>query len=182
LREAALRHVSRYAATQAQLLRVLDRRIDRWLKAARESSPDRDELVQEAANARLAARRVVGALAASRIVDDAAYAASRGKALLRAGRSRVRTAQHLAVRGIDADTIRAALPEDQARELAAALLLTRKRRLGAFAPAESTDDAVVRQRAQGILARAGFSHDVARRALATAVDDAEAAIDALRRS
>ena len=38
LHEAALTHIARYATTRAGLLRVLDRRIDRWARAA--EAPD----------------------------------------------------------------------------------------------------------------------------------------------
>jgi len=178
LREAALRHLARYAATRAGLLRVLDRRVERWLTAARAAAPEDEGLAAAAGLARAAGRRVVAALAASGVVDDDAYAAGRARALLRTGRSRAAVAQHLAVRGVGAEVIRAAVPEDEARELAAALALTRKRRLGAFGPA---DDPAGRQRALGMLARAGFSQAIARRALAASLEDAEAAIEALRK-
>jgi regulatory protein len=180
LREAALRHLARYAATEARLLRVLHRRIDRWLRAAQAAAPDdATDLAAAAAASRQAARHVAVSLAAAGVVDDAAYAASRARALLRAGKSRARAAQHLAVRGVDAAIIRAALPEDGDHDLAAALLLARKRRLGAFAPAGGEDD---RPRALAILARAGFSHATAQQALRTDLQQAEACIEALRRS
>jgi regulatory protein len=182
LREAALRHLARYAATRARLLRVLERRIDRWLRATRAASPEDDALGDAAVAAKGAARRVVADLAATGVIDDEVYAARRAKALLRAGRSRARAAQHLAVRGIDAEIIRAAVPVNEQRELAAALLVTRKRRLGAFAAADTADDPKARRRAMGVLQRAGFGLGVARDALAATVEEAEAAIEALRRT
>jgi regulatory protein len=176
LREAALRHLARYAATQARLLRVLDRRIDRWQRAASAADPGQDAAGQ-AAQSRAAARRVVAALAAAGVVNDAAYAAGRARTLLRAGKSRAKVAQHLAIRGVDRATIRDALPEDGSHDLAAALLLVRKRRLGAFATDRSP---AATHRALGVLARAGFSHATARAALAASAEAAEAAIAALR--
>lgn len=180
LREAALRHLARYAATEARLLRVLERRVDRWLIKARQAAPDRDDLPQQASRAKQAARRVVQALAASRLVDDAGFAQSRAGMLLRAGKSRAQVARHLALRGIPAEILRATLPADAAGELAAAVLLTRKRRLGAFAPAEAVNDPAARRRALGILARAGFAQDIARTALGLGRDDAEGRIESLR--
>jgi regulatory protein len=176
LREAALRHLARYAATEARLLRVLNRRIDRWLRAAREATPDDDRHPDQAAQSREAARRVVAALVASGVVNDTAYAAGRARTLLRAGKSRAKIAQHLALRGIDRTTIRDALPDDGSHDLAAALLLVRKRRLAS----QTTPEA--RKRALGILARAGFSHATAQEALNTDPDVAETAIAALRQA
>ena len=40
LREAALSHLARYATTRAGLIRVLDRRIDRWARAQEEPPED----------------------------------------------------------------------------------------------------------------------------------------------
>ncbi len=174
LREAALRHLARYAATEARLLRVLDRRVERWLRAARAAAPEQDSLGEAAAQSRLAARRVVASLAAAGVVNDAAYATGRARTLLRAGKSRAKVAQHLALRGIDAATIRENLPEDPQRDLAAALLLVRKRRLTVPATPEA------RHRALAILARAGFSHAIAHAALGADQATAEAAIAALR--
>ena len=182
LREAALRHLARYAATQARLLRVLDRRIDRWLTAARRTQPEDDTLAPQAAASRQAARRVVAALAASQIIDDAAYAQTRARMLGRTGRSHARIAQHLAQRGIAPDIARAALPPDAGRQRAAALLLVRKRRLGPYAPPETQDDPAAHRRALGILARAGFAHDTAHDALRTSIEEAEEQIERLRRS
>ena len=172
LHDAAIRHLARYATTASGLLRVLARRIDRWSRA---TQPEPDAI----ATAREAAREVVAALVASGLIDDQAFAAMRAKSLTRAGRSRRAVAAHLAQRGIDSDMMRAALPEDAEAELAAAVLLVRKRRLGAFSPMPM--DAEARHRAFGILARAGFTQDTARRALAATPDEAEGRIAKLRR-
>jgi regulatory protein len=172
LREAALRHLARYAATQAQLVRVLDRRIDRWLASAGEDA--------DPAAARTAARRVVADLVRAGIVDDAAYAAGRARTLLRTGRSARQVAVHLAQRGVDAAMVREAVPADAERELAAALLLARRRRLGAYAAPGAMQDAAALRRALGAFARAGFSQGVSRLALAMGREEAEARIAALR--
>ncbi len=171
LHDAALRHLARYATTQAGLLRVLTRRVERWARAT--------EAEAETVAPLLAlAREEVAALARLGLVDDAAFAAHRARGLMRAGHSRRAAAAHLAQRGVDAATAREALGEDAEAELAAALLLTRKRRIGPFGPGEP--DAAARHKALGVLARAGFSQDIARRALATAPDEAERRIIRLR--
>ena len=172
LRDAALRHLARYATTRAGLLRVLARRIDRWARAtAAEAEP--------VAVLHALAATVVADLAQAGLVNDAEFAAARARSLARAGRSRRAVSAHLAQRGVDAPTRDAAMDDNPDVELAAALLLARKRRLGPFAPAPM--DPAARLRALGVLARAGFSQDTARRALATEPDEAEQRVNRLRR-
>ena len=173
LHEAALAHMSRYAATRAALIRVLDRKCERWARAAgpEEAAAARPGLGQ-------AVRDVVSRLAAVGAVDDAAFAASRARSLGRSGRSRRAIAAHLAARGVTGEDARAALPDDPEAELAAALLLARRRRLGPFRDRGAAADP---KHELGVLARAGFPQDVAERALRTDPDTAEGLISRLRR-
>ncbi|MGH7043713.1 MAG: hypothetical protein ACREFY_16510, partial [Acetobacteraceae bacterium] len=102
-------------------------------------------------------------------------------ALHRAGRSRRAIEATLAAKGVPAGTARAVLPEDAEGELAAALLLARRRRLGPFRPVPlPPGDPAAARREQGVLARAGFPESIVRRALGCARADAEALIAALR--
>jgi regulatory protein len=180
LHEAALAHLARYGATKATLQRALDRRVERWAREARLASPEDQEAIGvEAAAARDAVRSIVTRLAEAGAVDDAAFAAGRARRLLRAGRSYRAVAAHLAERGIDRETTRAALPEDEEAELAAALMLSRRRRIGPFRSADAPDEAG-RRRELAVLARAGFGRAVASRALGMALDDAEPLLRRLR--
>lgn len=178
LHDAALRHLSRYAATEAGLRRVLDRRIDRWARAAAEEG-DAEEAARHAAAAKALAREEAARLVAAGVVDDATFAQARARGLARAGRSRQAIAAHLAVRGVGRETAREALP-DPSDDLAAAAALARKRRLGPFAAEPPDEDGG--RRAQAVFARAGFSRDVAQRALRMDRDEADALISALRRA
>lgn len=161
LREAALSYLARYSATQASLLRVLTRRVARWAKAA--------AAAPEATHAPLAAAHaVVARLAALGVVDDATFAASRARALNRAGRSRRAIAAHLHAKGAPSDiTI---LPDDPEAELAAALLYSSRRRMGPFRPVPDPD---ARLRDLARLARAGFPAPIANRVLGLPADEAE---------
>ncbi len=168
LREVAIAHLARFAATEAGLRRVLIRRVERWARAAEaEGQPD---IAAEVAAGRAAAAEVARALAAARAVDDAAFAASRARRLLRGGRSPRAALAHLRGKGVDAATAAAAIPEDDATELAAALAFCRRRRFGPFAAAR---DAEADRRALAALARAGFAQPVAWRALRLAPEEAE---------
>ncbi len=174
LHEAALAHLARYATTEAGLLRVLERRIARWRRSA---SGDAEALAAEEAAARVAVRRIVARLAAAGGVDDAAFARARAERLHRSGRSRRAIAAHLAARGVAAETARAALPEAPESELAAALTLARRRRLGPFRIAPPPAPG----RELAMLARAGFSQAIAEQALAMSPEAALALVLRFRR-
>ena len=181
LRDAALTYLARYAATEAGLLRVLHRRIDRWVHQAQGSGADRDTVATQAAAAVAAAQAVVARLAAAGAINDTAFAESKVRSLVRAGRSRRAIGAHLAAKGVDPETQRRILPAaDTDNELPAALVLARRRRIGPFR-AGGPPEAEGRHRELAILARAGFPQDVAQRALALDPEEAETLVNQLRR-
>jgi regulatory protein len=173
LHDAALAYLARYAASEAGLRRVLHARIDRWERVAE----DKETAGMKAREARQAAAAVIARLVAAGVVNDTAFAEARAHGLARAGRSRQAIAARLAAKGVSADIARASLPGDEEEELAAALILSRRRRIGAFRLAPQAD-AAVRMRELGVMARAGFPRAVALQALEM---DAEIAEDTIRR-
>jgi regulatory protein len=179
LHDAALAYLGRYAATEATLRRVLERRIQRWARLAAVAA-DPDLLARQIDAMRAASHQVVARLVAAGAVNDATFAESRARNLVRAGRSRRAAAAHLAAKGVDSATAQAALPADEETELAAALVLARRRRIGPFRQG-ATPDTAGRHRELAMLARAGFPQDVARRALAMEAEQAEALVIKLRR-
>lgn len=181
LREAALSHLARFAATEAGLRRVLERRVDQWARRAGQEDPSRREAITaDAAQARLAAAEVARALVAAGAVDDATFAAARARRLARAGRSRRAIAANLATKGVAAAIVEAALPDGPEAEFDAAIAFCRRRRVGPFA--RDAMDAAARLKALGALARAGFSRDIATRAMALTPEDAEERLLASRRA
>ncbi|MBU8540764.1 RecX family transcriptional regulator [Falsiroseomonas tokyonensis] len=177
LREAAVAHLARHAATEAGLRRVLQRRVDRWARAA--EAFGMTEIAPLVAAAKQAAALVARQMAATGTVDDAAFAESRARRLLRSGRSRRATLAHLAQKGVAAETAAAALPEGEAAEIDAALALCRRRRLGPFGEAEAPPEA--RLKALATLARAGFARGTAETALRMDPDEAEDRLLAFKR-
>ncbi len=178
LHDAALAHLARFAATEAGLVRVLDRRIDRWARAAgAEGTLDPDAIAGVQQAGRLAAREVARALVQSGVVDDTAFAGARARSLTRAGRSRVAVSAHLAAKGVPQAVAQAALPDPES-ELAAALAYARRRRLGPFRAGDADED--TRRKELGALARAGFPQPVAQQALRMAPDDAKALVTRLK--
>lgn len=178
LAEAALAHLARFAATEAGLRRVLMRRVDRWARAA--EAEGHEDVARHAAVAKAAAAEVAKRMVAQGAVNDAAFAESRARRLLRSGRSRRATLAHLREKGVDAGTAAAALPDGEEAELDAALAFCRRRRIGPFAAAEPSPEA--RLKALGALARAGFGRDVADRALRMDPDAAETRLLAARQA
>ena len=178
LHAAAMSYLARFTATEAGLRGVLERRIDRWARTS--GTEDRDTLATQITTLRQAARQVVGQLVASGLVNDAAYAEVRAAGLIRSGRSRRAVAARLTAKGVAPDVARAALPDDPDAELAAALVLARKRRIGPYRRGDPPD-LTARQREMAMLARAGFPQTVAAQALAMGADEAEERIAAFRR-
>jgi regulatory protein len=172
LYQAALNYLARYATTEAGLRRMLHRRIDRWARGV----ADKEMLAEKVTAAKQAAALVVARLAASGAVSDTAFAESRARSLVSAGRSRRAAAAQLAAKGVDEELAQSVLPEDAENELASAFVLARKRRIGPFRLSEPAD----RQREFGIMARAGFPRAVAERALDAEPEEAEEAIRRLR--
>jgi len=172
LREAALAHLARFAPTEAGLRRVLGNRIRRWARAAAQEGQDPDVIATASAMALAQSANIAARLVQVGAVDDAVFATARVRRLRGSGRSARATLAHLSAKGVASETARAALDhEDMPGEFSAALILCRKRRFGPFAATEP--EPPLRQKWLASLARAGFSGEVARRALATPRAEAE---------
>ena len=179
LREAALAHLARFAATEAGLRRVLERRVARWARAAEAEGQSRETIAASAAALTTKIASIAQSLVAAGAVNDAAFAEGRTRRLARSGHSRRAIAAHLAAKGIESDTAAAALPEGEEAELLAAIAFCRRRRIGPFA--RVAPDAPARMKALAALARGGFAQGLARRALAMEPDQAEEMLLAGRR-
>lgn len=180
LRAAAVAYLARYSASEAALRRVLLRRIDRWCARARVCGEDAATIEQAAQAARRCLPALIAALTASGALDDAGFAASRAQRLIRGGRSRRAVMAALTAKGIARATAEAAVPTDPEAELAAALALARRRRIGPFR--RGAADALTRRRELGVLARAGFPEAVALCALDMDAASAAALVLAVRHS
>ena len=164
LENAGLHHLARFASSAENLRRVLMRRVER---SARAHGTD---ITEGAA----AVAEIVARFTASGLIDDTAYAEGRALSLFRRGASRRHIRFALARKGVGAQDIEAALAsltrETGDPELAAALNLARRRRLGPYRAPCDRDDR--RQKDLAVLARAGFGYQIARRVI-----EAESAAD-----
>lgn len=142
----ALAYVGRYATTRAKLASYLKRKlVDRgW---------DEDGAPPIEA--------VVARFADLGYVDDAAFAAARGGALVRRGYGHIRVARALRAAGIDEDIAAPVLEAARDEALEAALRIARRRRLGPFAESIRTPEQ--RRRDIAALVRAGHSFALASR-------------------
>ncbi len=165
LANAALQYLGRYAASEASLRRVLENRLRRAAMQRPEFAADAERLVM----LRSTIEQLVETHKRTGVINDAAFAETKVNSLRRQGRSRRAIQQKLGAKGIGGSVVATALeqyaegaaPEEV--ELAAALALARRRKLGPFRKEPSDPD---RQRKDfAALARAGFSSDIARRVL-----------------
>ncbi len=160
LHNAALHYLERFAASTEMVRRVLRRRVERAARAG----------VAEREPALALVERVLARLAGAAVLDDGAFAAARVETLQRRGGSTRAIRARLAAQGLAGTAIDDALAARRADmadgtadpDLAAALRLARRRRIGPF---RSGERAAYRLRDLGVLARAGFATDVARQVI-----------------
>ena len=168
LYEAALNHLTRYAATEVSMARVLASKLDRWARQYAGEDAEPETVAAEVRSAKKAIPGVIARLVETGVLNDSAFATSRAKRLTREGKSRRATLAHLAAKGVT----KMALEEDPERELAAACAYLRRRRAGPFGDAPE-------QKILAAMARGGFAQEVARRALRLDREAAETLIKTL---
>ena len=175
LENAALYYLQRYASSSGNLKTVLTRKIKRGCAHHGQNPEDFLPLLDP----------LIDRYRQSGLLDDAIYADGRVGALRRQGLSRQAIMQKLSLKGLGAADITAALAridaqaaenagdaidDTAARELAAARRMAQRKRIGPWRrkPLADPKDA---QKEMAALARAGFSYDIARRALESDGDD-----------
>lgn len=154
LENAALAYLQRFASSTENLRRVLMRKV---IRSARHHGTDADE------GARLVEALIARYVRAG-LLDDRLYAETKTRSLQRRGASGRMIRVTLRAKGLDADLVEAAVADRTEGEgdpdLAAAVNLARRRRLGPWRP--SSQRAERRDRDLAALARAGFPFEVAR--------------------
>lgn len=163
LENAAVHYLERFATSAENLRAVLMRRV--WRSArVHDTDPEDGARMVDA---------LIGRYLDAGLLNDRAYADMRVRALNGRGNAARVIRAKLAAKGVAADIIEAALEglRDTAAEpeLAAAVNLARRRRLGPFRPIEARE--ANRDRDLAALARAGFGYDTARRVIEAASAD-----------
>jgi regulatory protein len=169
LENAALHYLSRFATSAENLRRVLMRRVER---SARHHGTDPEEGAGWVED-------LIQRYQRSGLLDDKAYAEARAGDMLRRGTPMKGVRFKLMQKGVGADDIDLALEaatEDMPRpDLAAAVALAKRRRLGPYSRGDREER---RDKDLAALARAGFDYDTARRVIeADTIDDLTALLD-----
>jgi regulatory protein len=165
LERAALRYLERFDSSASNLRRLLLSKLTRHARKRAVAVSDGERaLVQE----------LVERYCSSGLIDDRRFALARARGLRDRGAS-TRAIQHkLLAKGVSAADVAQAVTDcdrdEPEAELAAARAFARRRRLGPYA-SEQTNER--RRKDLAALARAGFSFDIARRALALGAADEE---------
>lgn len=155
--DAAIHYLQRYAAPVAQLRRVLQRKIIRAQIKGEEVPADIHKWIEKA----------VEKCVSQGFVDDKIFTEQKVQSMRRQGKARMFIANTLQQKGVEKILIHEALIDDTDAEFEAAKKTVKRKRLG------TTNDPEKRQKDLAKLMRAGFSMDIARKALATGLIDKE---------
>lgn len=165
LERAALHYLGRFATTEANLRKVLERKIRRRNEDNAAPSDEQRGWVDA----------VVAKCVRYGYVDDANYARSRVEALIRKGKPTRMIAQDLRYKGVPAEIADAALNDvrdegDQDADRQAAAAYVRRRRFGAFRrPDRDVEGKLDKEKAA--MMRAGFSYGLVAEMLAMTEDE-----------
>lgn len=142
---AAGHYLERYASTEANLRRVLERKVMRRAHARGEEAGPFEPLIVE----------TVARFVDLKLLDDRSFAEAKLASLRRRGTSLRQSAAKLAEKGVDRETVAAVMEGDETDEAEAARRLAKRRRLG---PHRLRERAERRDRDVAALMRAGFSY------------------------
>jgi regulatory protein len=164
LYNSGLAYLQRFPASIPHFRRVMQRKIDKSCNYHKE---------QDKVACLTLLESTIAGFERQGLLNDDAYTQGMVNSLRRRGLSIKAIQYKLQQKGLSESTIRAAVAEfDEGMEsgeaeLSAALILTRKKRLGSFGTGEILD------KHYGTLARAGFGFDIAQRALRLSREEAE---------
>lgn len=163
LDRAALRYLNRFDASTDKLRRVLQAHVERAALVHATDLTRAMRLVED----------LLSRYQGSGLLDDARYATALAEGLRRRGASHQAIVYKLRARGIAADVIARALGEAERdrsdAELEAARAFVRRRKLGPYRAPDAREAHYHKD--LGALGRAGFSFDLAKRALVSSEDD-----------
>lgn len=155
LERAALWYLERYAATNASLRRVLERKVERSARAHGTDATEGRKLIAE----------LVVRFERAGLLDDRRFAENRARSLHERGASIRAIRAKLRAKGIDADLIDIALETlgEAVGDLneSAAIRYARRRRIGPYRTPGRREE--MREKDLAAMARAGFDYETARR-------------------
>lgn len=165
LYNAGLAYLQRFPASTGYFRTVMMRKVDRSC---------RHHTQQDRAACAAMVDDVIGKFHTQGLLNDEAYLRGMVNSLRRRGASSMGIKSKLAAKSLSADVVAQALSQHAddtgADDLGAALILARRKKIGAFRPPSKEFN---RDKELATLARAGFSYDTAEKALSMEMDDAE---------
>lgn len=168
---AAAHYLERYASSTDNLARVLERKIERRVRAAEAAGePFADEDGTASARYRALVEETIGKFVELKLLDDRAYAEARFASLRRRGTSMRQATAKLGQKGVPRETLAAVTAGDEMGDAAAALAYAKRRRLGPHRLREREER---RDRDIAAMMRAGFSYRDSLAAIDWAGDDPE---------
>lgn len=175
LLRATYSYLQRFATTEKNLREVLRRKAKRRLPEFN----DDPEFENDTAALRLKAEEwideIIQKAVEQNLVNDRTFAEGRAASLIRGGNSKMKTAQKLMTKGVDADVVEDVIDrlESDYQDLddLAAVKYARKRRFGPFSIRH--DGTEVQEKELASMCRAGFSFHLAGRILKMPKDEAE---------
>lgn len=157
LERAALFYLERYVSSEANLRRILRRKVKRSFEVHGGDFEEADRWIDE----------LILRLRRNGFLDDAAYARGLARSLHRRGKSARAIEGKLREKGVEASQIETALMELEEEkpnsEFQAAVAFARRRRLGPFRERSTREER--RERDLAALGRQGFSYALARRVI-----------------
>ena len=153
LTRSALHYLERYASSEANLRRVLERKVLKACAALELDPSDFSGLIET----------VVDTCVRNGLVNDRTYAETKTAGLRRRGGSTRKIEAQLAAKGVDRNTIETVLQDTDQSDDDAAWVFARRRRLGPYRTSGKRDEK--RDKDLAAMCRAGFSFEIARRVI-----------------
>jgi len=176
LKNAGLYYLERFPASTGHFRKVMHRKIDRSFK-------DHPDQQREECEAWL--EQVIENFQEYGYLDDQNFAKSTAHSLRHKGYSKIFSLQKMRFKGVPEELAKAQIAQVDAQLLEntptsehsnadylTALKLCKKRRIGPFSTKTPEDHQKFKQKSLAALARAGYSYDVAQKALETAPEEA----------
>lgn len=187
--EAGIEYVAKFSAPRAQVEKMLQRRVQRWMR--RNKDLGEEELLQIQEDATALFPKILDRLEKLGGINDEVYAKNKIRGFVETGKGRRFMSMKLKAKGVAPDLVADSLEKtigevssERANqiEMFSALKFVRSRRLGPF---ETPREIVLKEgqrledfkraefaKSMGKLARQGFPFDVARKALEMDLDEA----------
>jgi len=153
LTRSALHYLERYASSEANLRRVLERKVLKACTALELDPSDFSGLIET----------VVASCVRNGLINDRTYAETKAAGLRRRGGSARKIEAQLAAKGVDRETIETVLQDTDQSDDDAAWVFARRRRLGPYRSSDKRDEK--RDKDLAAICRAGFSYEIARRVI-----------------